>query len=110
DGLSQLGLASAVGWCVEKEAQRRLLGDLEARELEIEPAQLGVLEVLQALQATPHVLPGPDRREVRTGPEQLGDEPLVVGLADIPPPLAPEVRYPQRPLVLPTHSEPPRPW
>jgi len=45
DGLSQLGLGSAVvGRRVEVEAQRGLLGDLEARVLEIEATQLGVLE------------------------------------------------------------------
>jgi hypothetical protein len=42
-----------------------------------------VLEALQPLLATAHVLPGPDRREVGTTIEQFGDELLVVGLAEI---------------------------
>ena len=43
-----------------------------------------MLEVLQRFLATPHLLSGPDRRELRTALEQVGDELLVVGFAEIP--------------------------
>jgi len=75
DDLAQRRLAVAiVGRRVEREAQRRLLGDLEARELQIEAAERGVREALQTLPAPAHILPRPDRREVGTAREQVADE------------------------------------
>jgi hypothetical protein len=82
--LSELGLCSGVvGRRVEIEAKRRLLGDLKARELEVEATQLRVLEALQPFLATTHVLTGPDRHELGTGLDQLVDELLVVGIAEV---------------------------
>jgi hypothetical protein len=47
---------------------------VEDRELQIEAAQLGVLEALPPLLAAAHILPCPDRGEIGATLEQLGDE------------------------------------
>jgi hypothetical protein len=73
-----------VGRRVEREAEGRLLCDLKAREFEIEATELGVLEALQCLPATPHLLPGLYPCEVGTTVQQFGDEHLVVRFAEIP--------------------------
>jgi len=47
---------------------------LERRELQIDAPELRVVQSLQSLLSTPHVLPGPHRRKVGTALEQLVDE------------------------------------
>ncbi len=79
DDLAHPCLAVAVvGRRVEREAQRGLRRDLEARELQIEPAARGVCKAPQPLLASAHVLLSPDRREVGTAVHEVGDERLVV--------------------------------
>jgi hypothetical protein len=81
---------------------------VEDHELQVEAAQLRVLEALSPLLAAPYVLPSPDRREVWAALEQFGDELPVVGFGEIAAGIGSEASHHQSRLALPFDHQPAR--